>query len=366
MSENDLNEQQAEKGTAVSKRIKLSDPDLAVVCRSEKNKEETLHYHSVAMALHSSYFDNLLTSGMQESSTKTVTLGDVDPKEFRLAIEILENPLKATKTTAQECMNVASIYNRFAFSKGLELVESILCDYLDQWTKQKKKSPSPAQMKVIGDAILFSQEANLEKLIEKSQNFIKTKIVQEDCHGMGLFQESFIEKMKPFLEEHKEECVSDLYTRVFNVSAAKRDGIFKRPDFFNSLYWDIYSSLDAEILRSPKLQIDGKFRAEESNETTEKSIVLSPYELMRQTTTETNCGRLLGRKQNEEMGMFEHGEIGDWCIQIILSGEKYYTFVSPFSKTSSLPPLGTGWTLAAAYPQGITRAVSLELSNHHT
>ena len=358
--------QDAEAGgsSSASKRIKLSDPDLAVVCRSG-DKEGTLHYHSVAMALHSSYFDNLLTSGMQEASTKTVTLDDVDPNEFRLAIEILENPLKANKTTAQECMNVATIYNRFAFAKGLELVESILCDFLDQWTQQKKKSPPPAQMKVIGYAILFSQEANLEKLIEKSQHFIKTKIVQRDCHGMGLFQESFIEKIKSFLEEHKEECLSELYSRYINIPTAERDEEFKRPDFFNSLHWDIYRCLDIKNMESLKLQIEGKLRLEESNETTEKSIVLRPYRTLRQTNTRIRCGRLMRRRQNEELGLFEHGEIGDWFIHITLSEEKYYTFVSPFSKTSSLPPLGTGWTLAEAYPQGITRDVYLELCRQY-
>ena len=177
-----LTDEDAEAGgSSASKRIKLSDPDLAVVCRcsGDDNKEETLHYHSVAMALHSSYFDNLLTSGMQESESKTVTLDGVDPKEFRLAIEILENPLKATKTTAQECMNVASIYNRFAFAKGLELVESILCDFLDQWTEQKKKSPSPPQMKVIGDAILFSQEANLENSLKSPRISSKQKLFKK-------------------------------------------------------------------------------------------------------------------------------------------------------------------------------------------
>ena len=360
--------QDAEAGgsSSASKRIKLSDPDLAVVCRSG-DKEGTLHYHSVAMALHSSYFDNLLTSGMQEAESKTVTLDDVDPNEFRLAIEILENPLKSNKTTAQECMNVASIYNRFAFSKGLELVESILCDFLDQWTEQKKKSPSLPQMKVIGDAILFSQEANLEKLIEKSKHFIKTKILQDDSHGMGLFQESFIEKMKPFLEEHEEECLSDLYTRVLNVSAAERDEMFKRSDFFSSLYWDIYCWLEFKNMASLKLKIDGKFRVEESsNSTTEKSIVLKPHQSWRQTSTEAICGRVRGRKINEELGLFEHGEIGDWFVQVILSEDKHYTFVSPFSKTSSLPPLGTGWTLAVTEPEGIKRDVSLELSRHYT
>ena len=171
--------------------------------------------------------------------------------------------------------------------------------------------------------------------------------------------------MKPFLEEHKEECLSDLYTRVYKFSAAERDEMFKRSDFFNSLYWDIYRCLDFKNMASLKPKIDAKFRVEESNETTEKAIIFSPYETCRQTTTMKICDRLLGRKINEEIGLFEHGEIGDWFIQVTLSGGKAYAFVSPFSKTSSLPPLGTGWTLAAAAPQGITRDVSLELCRHY-
>ena len=180
MSESqNCHERQAEEGEdSASKRLKSSEPDLSIVCRCD-GKEETLHYHSVAMAIHSSYFDSLLASGMEESETKTVTLDDVDAATFQKAVELLEDPVKSSSVTAQDIIKAAPIYNRFEFSSGLKLVEAVLAKFLEEWTKQQEKSPTVSEKKLIGDSILFAQEANLENLTQKSISFIKEKLKYE-------------------------------------------------------------------------------------------------------------------------------------------------------------------------------------------
>ena len=94
------NDDEGEGGSA-TKRLKSSEPDLAIVCRRD-GKEETIMAHSVAMAIHSKYFDTLLSSGMQESENKTVTLDDVDAAGFRLALEILEDPESILTVSAEK------------------------------------------------------------------------------------------------------------------------------------------------------------------------------------------------------------------------------------------------------------------------
>ena len=337
-------------GSSASKRIKLSEPDLAVVCRcSGDDKEETIHYHSVAMALHSSYFDNLLTSGMQEAESKTVTLDDVDPKEFRLAIEILENPSKVLSTTAEEVMSVAPLYNRFEFSKGLKLTERILSNFLKEWTKQKKKAPTLPQFKIIGDAILFSQEANLENLIEKSKAFIKTKLRRVDMFGMGLFQESFIEKIQPFLEEYMHDCLEEFYEDHFSWEPDDLNEYFTREDFFETFYWELQIILNKKHMNDLKVKFKGSFSCEESSY--EENISLptigdyTTHEMSDGTRMQCGIFRLLDSLA-DKVGVHSKSEIGDWCVLIRMGGGINYWFVHPFSKTLSLPPVGKGWTLA--------------------
>ena len=211
-------------GRSASKRLKSSEPDLSIVCRFD-GKEETIQIHSVIMANHSNYFDTLLASGMQESETKTVTLDDVDPKSFRSAIEILEDPHNILTVSAEEMLKAAPIYNRFEFSKGLKLAETVLGTFLDDWTKQNDKTPEPSALKLIGDSILFSHEANLETLIQKSICFIKAKLDRKNIQGYGIFQLSFFEKLSPFLLEHKVKaaCFSDyLKADLFGGGATRQ------------------------------------------------------------------------------------------------------------------------------------------------
>jgi hypothetical protein len=75
----------------------------------------TIDCHSMIMAGHSLYFDNLLSGSMKESISKEVTLDDVAPETFELAMSYLEDPSRATVVGAAEIMEVAPFYDRFQF-----------------------------------------------------------------------------------------------------------------------------------------------------------------------------------------------------------------------------------------------------------
>ena len=338
-----------EKGasSSASKPLKSSEPDLVIVCRYE-GKEETLQYHSVAMAIHSSYFDTLLASGMQESVTKTVTLEDVDPDTFQKAVEILEDPVKSSSVTAQDIIEAAAIYNRFEFSSGLKLVEAVLVKFLEEWTKQKEKSPTVSEKKLIGDSILFAQEANLENLTQKSISFIKEKLKYGD-NGMclAIFDQSFIETIARFLEEHRAACLTDFFSRH------DPDGLqetLQAADLLVNLYWKIFTTLALMQLGPFGIAVEGRLtfgREERAPEV----VNFRPYG---STTTAHRDGRriieaTLGRICSDaDWVLFcNKGEVGDWAVSIdgVRDGV-LLRFVCPSSKTFPLPPGGHKFTLA--------------------
>ena len=361
MSENEEQQQREEPvaGGSASKRIKLAEPDLAILFRYDRNsKEETVEFHSLALALHSNYFDSLFSSGMQESETKSVTLDGINPDDFRLALEVLDNPLKTTAVTAQEMMKVAPIYNRFEFTNGLKLAEQVLSQFLEKWSRLTLNSPKPAEMKLISDTILFAQAANLTGLVEKSQEFIRQKLQLYTDRGLGLFQETFIQKIKPFLLEHKDVCLGDFYSKWYPT--AQHGQVLDRPDLWETLYWDIYTVLDMYAIgvRSGKrICYTGLFVQEATQIDLDQSVVVCPYEISNNRMsngTELKChlSRIKGRDTNDSLKIYDEAEIGDWCVTCTV-GEKSWTFVRPFSKASSLPPTGDPrrggyeWTLIA-------------------
>jgi hypothetical protein len=346
MRDDNRNHQEEEEGGAApppSKRLKSAEPDLAIICRFQGN-EETIHCHSVIMASHSNYFDTLLSSGMQESVTKSVTLEDVDPAEFRLALDIAEDPHRALTASAEEIMSVAPLYNRFEFGKALKLSQTILGKYLSGWTLQVDERPSKSELNLIADIILFSQVANIDELINLSIAFINSKLSKQDMTGMGLFQESFIERIKPFLSEHTDACISEFYSKNYSRTCYRI--VKDRKDFFTALYWDIYTRIDMEILADHDIRFVGKIKL--GGSTVKHSVLIQPY----QTTTAQIDGeaitcdmiRVKGSLEFDRLHIYAEADIGDWFLSMVV-GRKHYIFVHPNSTMASLPPTGKGWRL---------------------
>jgi hypothetical protein len=346
-------DRQEEAGAAVAppsnKRIKSAEADLTIVFRSTNNgqAEETLHYHSVTMAHHSNYFDSLLSSGMREVESKTVTLDGVDPTLFQLAVEILEDPIKSHSATAQDIMKLAHVYNRFEFSKGLQLTETILGNYLEEWTMKRDKSPSPPQMKLITDSILFSREANLENLTAKSKTLLKTKMCQADVHGMGFFQEAVIEKLGSFLTEHKDDIIRAFYTKKYPTLAPRE--VLTRSDLLSTLYWDMLTCSDTLLTSNILIKLNGRLCVHVNNFRIEVMVPIFTY-----TTSSTKLSngqdvlvdieRIKGRDFFDLKGIFLEAELGDWFTKVTI-GVDSYIFVQPHSKSMSCPPQGRGWNL---------------------
>ena len=321
--------------------MKSSEPDLSIVCRFD-GKEEALLYHSVAMAIHSNYFDSLLASGMQEAENKTVTLDDVDPKRFRSAIEILEDPNSVLSVSAQEIMTVAPLYNRFEFKNGLKLAETIIGKFIEDWTKAEGKSPNLSEHKLIGDSILFSHQANLENLTEKSISFVKAKLKKgASANDLAIFDQAFIQKIASFLEEHRAACLTELYLWLYPDRFQKR---LKAADLLVHLQWWVFSTLALKQLKPLGLKLEGSLALERNQ--TPINILVGLYRtapggrLEDGSEITCNAGRIWNEKERLSYG--EIGEIGDWNV-LICVGVRRYKFVWPRSKSFPLPPVGNQW-----------------------
>ena len=221
------------------KRMRLSDPDLTIVCKkynnnagdvsssstspeqdlskSQKPAHETksFQYHSVILAYHSGYFDSLLSSGMSESLSKEVVLEDVDPDVFAQAMSYLEHPAKAKTASARDLMGVATFYNRFDCPTGLELVaagcELFLKDF-DYEGVNRSRNPQPHELELILSIILFSQQANLSTLIEKSISFLQNRLWSPSPLEQGLFELEHLERLQGFIAAHPEVLEAGYYS----------------------------------------------------------------------------------------------------------------------------------------------------------
>ena len=339
-------ERQAEEGEdSASKRLKSSEPDLSIVCRFE-GKEERIKVHSIIMAHHSNYFDSLLASGMQEAENKTVTLDDVDPKRFRSAIEILEDPNSVLTVSVEDLMAVVPLYNRFEFKNGLKLAETVIGKFIEDWTKAEDKSPNLSEHKLIGDAILLSHQANLENLTEKSISFVKAKFKKgTGANDRAIFDQTFIQKIAPFLEEHRAACLTELYSRL---DPDRFEQKLQAVDLLVDLQWWVFSSLALSQFKPLGLKLEGRLALGRNQSPINIRVGLYRKaiggRLEDGSEIRCNAGRISNALDMVACG--KKVEIGDWAVKIgdIDKGISY-TFVCPRSKSFPLPPVGRKWIL---------------------
>ena len=338
------NDEEEGGGSASTKRLKSSEPDLAIVCRflDEGNKEETIMAHSVAMAIHSKYFDTLLSSGMQESESKTVTLEGVDARVFRLALEILEDPLKTASVTAQEIMKVAPMYNRFEFSNGLKLAESVLGKYLDDWRNETEKTPLQEELEIIVGAINFSSEANLKTLIKKSSLLINQSLIKLDSScSLAITDERILAKIEPFLQQNRPACVGSFISTHFRSFSAEYasyldTAISKDYHLAQKLSLLLNYRRGKNLLQKIKLTVDLKVKDGQGETLSFSGKCFSTHSLRAHTSIGTKVTAVVGRAVFKTRN-YDLDKFGDWALWIKVGG-KLSTFAVPFSRNLALPP----------------------------
>jgi hypothetical protein len=361
-------QQQASSLPPSQKRVRVSKPDLTIICKSTDDKgeevERTFECHSIVMAAHSEYFDALLSSTMKESTEKKVTLEKVHPDVFEEAIQLLENPLAANEVSPLQALSVTEFYIRFEFTSGLKLVVSILGKLMDKYTDVSAKPPLPDERMIIIFTIALAEKFSLHSLIEKSKAFLTVKFSQRNASGMGMFDEEDIKRLQPFLaSDPGMECLEKYYEY--------RDV----PDILDSNFPKTFTSeirqlLSHELIRRLKINrikitFNGISTKQNTRSFVEESKIIPIYEKIYGSGSLFDVGDCDFRNppgqvwfsvarvesgnyhviddlnisyDDEQLYMF------DWYVDFTYD-DKVYAFIFPGSRNQSLPPLEEGWVL---------------------
>ena len=111
------------------KAVRRAAPDLTVIV-GEGVDQRSFQFHSLMLETRSSFFESLVSSGMQESLDRKVTLSDVDPDTFEAAMKYLDDPAAASEMTPIQAVQVGPFYHKYGFETGLKLFESVFGRYI--------------------------------------------------------------------------------------------------------------------------------------------------------------------------------------------------------------------------------------------
>ena len=361
------------------KKLRLADPDLEITVR-DGHREKTFHHYSIMMASFYGFFDSLLSSGMKESLSKKVNLEDVDPEVFELATSLLDNQLRLKDATIYDFLKVASFYHRYDSKPGLDLVEEYLGDFLDSWTKnEERQNPTPQEMRFIVATILFSEEAQIEHLLEKSKHFVTYLLAENKLFAETSIPESYIKDMKPFLVAHPESLQAflqkycqtgmvpeysskDFATWLHSKFVAVRNCLFwSQLPFF---CWEVHvqwqdhgqsrhkqATCSGLVSSSVNYCLIGKF----------SNLNIDPTFIYAKVTLAQYCmlPSSIQLKVNGTVGI--EFQYTDWILFI---QRKAFSlgFAFPFSGSMMLPPVGYGWKQLSGADRCAAR-IRLEYNN---
>jgi hypothetical protein len=168
------------------KKLKYTDPDLTVVLGYGPTMK-TVKAHSLILACHSGYFESLLASNMMEAAEKRVELTDVDPAQFLLALEYVDNCTKSLST--EDAMFIGPFYDRFDFRRGMVLVEQALLRDMNgvdcNMTRSFYRSLTSQDITKYTNLTLFAKATNLHEVLAKGKDIL-SKIYKPG--GVGLWQ----------------------------------------------------------------------------------------------------------------------------------------------------------------------------------
>jgi hypothetical protein len=229
------------------KKLKLSAPDLKItvggrgsltaadggdVDVNEKEHAVEHWYHSIIMANHSTYIDTMLASSMKESKTREISFPDIAPATWQSMMKFLDNPLALRLMTVGDVMELAPLYHKYDFPKGLELSGHVLKEYIQA---AKKADHAPDDIDFLVDAILLADACDLDEALNAGVHFIDTVILHYD---RNIFSKDHIAKLAPLFA--KEETLFAT-VQLFIKSGMTKDNILHNP-FFAELLVDKFAS----------------------------------------------------------------------------------------------------------------------------
>ena len=305
-----------EQQQASTKRLKYSEPDLEITCKGRDGSEKTFERYSSVMAWNSKYFDTLLASEMQESITKKVTLEDVSPDTFELAMELIDDMARAGKATVTDFLKVA----RFDFRNGLNRCITALVEFMELWHgnllgfEKNRSFPKKGDMENIIATICIAAETDEERLVDTCKRFLNSTL----CSQASIFDVDRIRRIQGFLVNHEERCLNRFFRRYYSLSYERPD--ISDPEFPRRLAGKLQSCDFLYCLRYQSfgicLRVESKGR---QNLMEEKNFTLeyfnNRFEILDHDTYEGSYFRNIRLSQIDESYDEEIDcERFDWCV----------------------------------------------------
>ena len=354
-----------------AKRLKSSEPDFEVTCKADGEEEKTFQCHSFSLAFQSKYFDSLLVSNMSEAESKKVTLEDVSPEVFELALEIVQDPVKTLAATPEEILKVVSFYDRFDFTSGLKVAETVLGKFIDGcMERQSERNRKPTEMRIIIQVIKLSEKLQgVEALVQKSKDFIKKTLTCESSSRVaGIFTEDNVTAIQGFLVSN-EDCLEEF----FSTFGGGNDGFpplrtVEFPKIFAG-HFRLRSKGNDLPRAGVKIKCTFHVKRESGGEQfDEKSVILKArhdnhagaFMFSLEGYSEFNMVEVFQDSDSSNEAMGKMYECFDWYVVVRCKGShpaEQAEFVFPYSGHSHLPPNGKGWV--SLFADGDSSTVSL-------
>ena len=350
------------------KKLKSSDCDLTIKLKwskGEQQQQKSYEVHSVIMACHSEYFDSLLKSGFSEAQSKIVILENVAPHVFELAMELLEDPVKASVATIEQIVQVTPFYNRFLFTKGMEFAKAIMLSYMEGHRKNelngilglKTKPFSSRDLDRIIDVILIADETDgLEEIKELGIKYI-------DDHFDGRDNPL---RLASFTLEHWRRLHRFLvanFERTIGMSDVYMTDVIEDEDFPSILYKNITILSNAWTIGEAGTRIQVSMKVKRLDDAS-SSVYLSSEHILEYNEGDPELAFGWSVRKKIEWSPQENvrnvkiypcidcyqaarsgegAEILDWVIDVHLDDDEKYKFVAPNSSHHSLPPAYNAW-----------------------
>jgi len=207
-----------------SKRLRSCEPDLQVHLGSGEDMETRL-YHSTSLASKSKYIDGMLAgkfslfchpevcsyfcvandfpddtpAPMRESETHMISFPDITVGVWDQMMQFLDSPSVARNMVPSDVMKVASFYDKYIFTEGIKLCDSLLIEYFKSLESQEKNLSIDVSFLV--SLLGVAKEANLFGALKEGVGYIWTKF-HSYVHCGKLGENTSPYKATMFTEDH--------------------------------------------------------------------------------------------------------------------------------------------------------------------
>lgn len=204
------------------KRLKSVPPDLTVLVGEA---EKPFEYYSMMMASYSRYIDNMLSSGMKESTTMTIRFPDIEESTWLEMIAPLQDPLKTKAFSVTDALKLVRLYDKYEFEAGRSLCT-------DTFDKFLNRSFSISERLTFIEISRCTDDLGMKALYDRCIG----KMAQElkDRYCWMEFSLEYLKAMAPFVEKEesllshsftdKEGVTSPLWPEVFWLRKCRECG----------------------------------------------------------------------------------------------------------------------------------------------